>query len=62
MKAILSLAAMDHKAHAPLLTTLVAAVKLTSGPEGVMIRGGLTKEQVEKSLLGKPSKYLRVND
>lgn len=55
VKAILSLAAMDHKTHAPLLTTLVAAVKLTSSRDGVALRGGVTKEQVEKCLKAKPN-------
>lgn len=54
VKAILSLAAMDHKTHAPLLSTLVAGLQATNGPDGVTLGGKVTKEQIEKAMKAKP--------
>jgi hypothetical protein len=49
MKSILSLAAMDSKENAPLLTKLVGAIKIASAKEAVTIKGSVTKDEIEKS-------------
>jgi hypothetical protein len=53
IKAILSLAAMDHKTHAPLLTTLVAGLQIGSSKEVLILGGKVTPEQVDKALRDK---------
>jgi hypothetical protein len=49
IKSILSLAAMDSKENAPLLTKLVRAIKIASVKEAVTIKGSVSKEEIEKS-------------
>ena len=38
---------MDHKTHAQVLTTLVAALQIGSSKEGLTIAGKVTPEQIK---------------
>jgi len=49
IKSILSLAAMDSKENAPLLTKLLGAIKIASAKETVTIKGSVSKDEIEKS-------------
>jgi hypothetical protein len=50
IKSILSLAAMDSKENAPLLTKLVGAIKIASVQDAVTIKGSVSKAEIEKTL------------
>jgi hypothetical protein len=54
IKAILSLAAMNNKSQGPLLTKLVAAIKVASVANTVTIKAVVSKEDIEKGMKQKP--------
>lgn len=53
VKSILSLAAMDSKENAPLLTKLVGACKVANAKDAVTVKGSLSKAEIEKTLTEK---------